>query len=553
MNVNLKDSLAELNRRYRRLKSPDSDHARSAAYVFEDPALEFRALHRDYADLAWRHRLPEALLCGLSLQMLATVGITHADTAPALSKSIIDIDRAAEIKIVCAIERELARGWIELSNDQRLLAWALPYMLQVAAWQQEVLYLPDLPSYERYRREAMLAWRVPEDFVLDELQGVDAFRDWLAGEGELASMLKHHLPLRLSDVSFWGVTHAFEMEHPETTRDWINCSSSEKTLPGEPLVACAQFAQAKQAAGEDLWSTITTLPASTSLWPEWAERFVCTASKALAELDRQFTDLLNATGSPATTWPEIELPPQLHRFAVRELLPNRDRIRDCNAQLVARDKGAHGTFAGHALGPDRLMEHLLVSTTEEAELRTVVLYGERWDHSPQGYHALQDAWQRSGVSLDGIERRRRALGPLLLSTERRQINPIVRHRMLEAFRSFMHGLFSAAAVTARAAVEAAARENLMHLAGTDVEIMAEIENMNLAGIEQMYRDIGPPHGTRIANLIVGVRKDGKRAAHPSIGKISENPRRWTETRALNTLRAAKALIEELAALSSHRS
>jgi hypothetical protein len=80
--------------------------------------------------------------------------------------------------------------------------------------------------------------------------------------------------------------------------------------------------------------------------------------------------------------------------------------------------------------------------------------------------------------------------------------------------------------------------------------MAEIENLNLSGLEHHYRASGPAHGSHLAELIYRVRRKGKWAAHPSIGRINENPRRWEEKRALYTIRTAKRFIEKLAALES---
>jgi hypothetical protein len=194
------------------------------------------------------------------------------------------------------------------------------------------------------------------------------------------------------------------------------------------------------------------------------------------------------------------------------------------------------------------MEYVLASAVEESDLRSEVLFGERGIAPGQKYEGLLDAWKRSGVSLDAIERRRRALDPLLLSSERPELHPIVSYSVREAYRSFLFGLFSAAAVTSRAAVEAAAREYLISLAHTDVALRDEIEELSLRNIEKKFREAGPL-GDRLADLIAKVRKAGNWAAHPSIGKINEKPSQWTEKAALKTLRAAKAFIEELVALT----
>jgi hypothetical protein len=88
----------------------------------------------------------------------------------------------------------------------------------------------------------------------------------------------------------------------------------------------------------------------------------------------------------------------------------------------------------------------------------------------------------------------------------------------------------------------------MSLAHTDVALRDEIKELSLCNIEKKFREAGPL-GDRLADLIAEVREAGNRAAHPRIGKTNEKPRQWKEMGALKTLRAAKAFIEELVALT----
>jgi hypothetical protein len=345
---------------------------------------------------------------------------------------------------------------------------------------------------------------------------------------------------------------AYEKEYPGKfpciVISELENTEKDDVLPGRPLPACIEFAEEQRAAGGDVWATIEALPASRTDWPEWAERFIRTACKAIADLEEDCSALLNATEDSASEWPAIEMSPDVQRFVVRKLLPNRNRILELARQLDAKGPETHRASVRPDEARDQLMEYVLASVVEENELRSEVLFGERGIAPGQKYEGLLDAWKRSGVSLDAIERRRRAVEPLLLSSARPKLNPIVSHRMREAYRSFLFGLFSAAAVTSRAAVEAAAREYLISLAHTDVALRDEIKELSLRDLEEKFREAGPL-GDRLADLIAEVREAGNWAAHPSIGKINENPRQWTEMAALEALRAAKAFIEELVALT----
>lgn len=536
--------LRDLDRRYRQLRSQDEASRKHLVGEPKDPSQEFRAIHREYADLAWCRQSSEALLCGLSLQLMATNGDLGVYIQE-LEEAVIDIDRAAEQKILCAIERATARGFAELSSERPLLAWALPYMLCAESWEghKNPIYLDEIPSLKPFLREASLAWRIPDHFGLDQLVDLSPLHDWLEKLGDLPRMQRQYSPLRLKHVSHMSLIDAFQCEHPGLS---VTAQAGiDNPEVADPLRASFDLFRERPSKQADLKTALTAAPSHDMASADWSRRFLAQAGSALHRIDFIIEQKLRETVGSMEAWHAVELAPEIHRFVVRELLPNRDLlIRSIEVAAVehARTRTAHKRRA--PCGQDRLLAHLLASAAHEAELRKDKVIGEAAPSANPPYEELIEFWRRAGLSLDEIERRRWAIGPLLLSTSPLQTQPAVTARTIEAFRCFVLGSFIASILSARSAVEAAASEYLATVARDDADAKSELAQLNLSGIEKEFRKTDSPQGTRLANLIRDVRNIGNQAAHNNRGNIVDHPKRWNERTALKTLKSMKKFIEE---------
>lgn len=519
---------------------------------------KLRNLHREYANLAWREGNTEATLRGLVLQLEAAE-IWN-----------VDLDRAAEQRILSAIAREIAHGFHALKERDPRLAWLLPYILLCYGDVYPAVYVEEIPGMQHFMKQAELAWRIPPDFNPEKGEESAIIRKFFETWGNLIPLDERLKHMPLSEVFSLKFDLSFQVNVAKIAKRVLPEDLEDST--GDNVAAFDDFRKYNAAANlvELADSAITLLQGLRPVGDPWtllredpwradaSARLTRASATLLALIDRLDTEMVEALygpEEPGTGWPVVILPAQAHKFIVQQVFPNRETIASLEQRFLRGRRNREGVSANDLANLDFLTDFAVRRFHADFLLRWEEIHGP---DSPGHQYACElvkpfdsiiSILERSRFSLSGWEARRRRLGARLVSEQMPRLFPTLAHHMREAYRCFLAGHFASAILMARATIEVAAQEFAPTI-GVQVESARANDEASLAKIREFYTRHTDPRVRGLARHLRALQITGNRVAHPMRGNVIEFLANWNEDGALAALTEMKRFLEGVAALAT---